>query len=93
MYIVSHEEHSEVDRTEWRKLLRPFSNVKTLRVGKGLFKDVSRFLELEDGEFPFELLPKLQELRYYGSSDTGGAFASFIDTRRNAGRPVTLVHW
>ena len=86
------EEHNEVDRTEWRKLLRPFRNVKTLRVGKGLFNDLSRCLELEDGEFPFELLPELQELRYFGSSDTGGAFTSFINTRRNAGRPVTLVH-
>ena len=88
----SSEEHNEVDRTEWRNLLRPFSNVKTLRVGEGLFKDLSRCLELEDGEFPLELLPELQELRYYGSSDTGGAFTSFIDTRRNAGRPVTLVY-
>jgi hypothetical protein len=91
VHSESSEEHNEVDRTEWRKLLRPFSNVKTLRVGKGLFKDLSRCLQLEDGEFPFELLPELQELRYYGSSDIGDAFTSFIDTRRNAGRPVTLV--
>jgi hypothetical protein len=28
----SSEEHNEVDRIEWRKLLRPFSNVKTLRI-------------------------------------------------------------
>ena len=89
----SSEEHNEIDRTEWRKLLRPFSNVKTLRVQKGLFKDLSHCLQLEDGEFPFELLPKLEELRYFGSSDTGDAFTSFIDTRRNAGRPVKLVHW
>ena len=87
----SSEEHNEVDRTEWRKLLRPFSNVKSLRVRRGLVKDLSRCLQLEDGEFPFELLPELQELRYSGSRDTDDAFTSFIDTRRNAGRPVTLV--
>ena len=91
VHSESSEEHNEVDRTEWRKLLRLFSNVKTLRVQNGLFEYLSRCLELEDGEFPFELLPELQELRYYGG-DTGDAFTSFIDTRRNTDRPVTLVH-
>jgi hypothetical protein len=69
MYIdESSEEHNEVDRTEWRKLLRPFSNVKTLRIEKGLVKDLSRCLELEDGEFPLELLPELQELSIMGAA-------------------------
>ena len=87
----SSEEHDSVDRTEWRKLLRPFSNVKTLRIQRGLVKDLSRCLELEDGEPPLDLLPELQELTYNGSSDIGDAFTSFIDGRRDAGRPVTLV--
>ena len=87
----SSEEHNNVDRTEWRKLLRPFSNVKTLRVHRGLVGDLSRCLELEDGELPLELLPELQEITFYGSGDTGDGLTSFIDTRRNAGRPVTLV--
>jgi hypothetical protein len=60
VHSSSSEEHDEVDRTEWRKLLRPFSNVKTLRIEKGLVKDLSRSLELEDGELPLELLPELQ---------------------------------
>ena len=89
----SSEEHNEVDRTEWRKLLRPFSNVKTLQVQRELFKDLSHCLQLEDGELPFELLPELQELTCIGSRNTDDAFSSFIDTRRNAGRPVTLVRW
>ena len=38
-----------------------------------------------------ELLPELQEFTYSGSDDIGDAFTSFIDARRNAGRPVTLV--
>ena len=87
----SSEEHSEVDRSEWRKLLRSFSNVKTLRVGNGLVKDVSRSLRLENGEDPLELLPELQSLTYSGIGDTD-AFTSFIDARQNAGHPVTLVH-
>ena len=87
----SSEEHNEVDRTEWRRLLRPFRNVKTFRIENGLVKDLSHCLQLDDGELPLELLPELQELTYSGSGDTGDAFTSFVDARRNAGHPVTLV--
>jgi hypothetical protein len=88
----STEEHNDVDRIEWRNLLRSFSNVKTLHVDDGLVEELSRCLRLEDGELPLELLPDLQELTYFGSRDTGDAFTSFIDARQNAGRPLTLVH-
>jgi hypothetical protein len=87
----SSEEHNEVDRTEWRKLLGPFRNVKTFRIENRLVKDLSLSLKLEGGELPLELLPELQELTYSGSGDTGDAFTSFVDARRNAGCPVTLV--
>ena len=33
--------HNEVDRTEWRKLLRSFTNLKTLWIGYGLVKELS----------------------------------------------------
>ena len=91
VHSQSSEEHNEVDRTEWRKLLSSFSNVKTLRILKGLAEELSRCLQLEDEEFPLELLPELQELTYSGSGDTGDAFTSFINARQNAGHPVTLV--
>ena len=91
VHSESSEEHNDVDHTEWRKLLRPFSNVKTLETEEELVKDLSRCLELEEGEPGLELLPKLEQLEYSGSGDTGDAFASFVDARRNAGRPVTLV--
>ena len=87
----SSEEHNDVDHTEWRKPLRPFSNVKTLRIEEWLVKDLSRCLELEDGELRLELLPELVRLEYFGSGDTGDTFTAFIDARRDAGRPVTLV--
>ena len=88
----SSEEHNEVDRIEWRKLLRSFRNVKTLHIAKGLVEEFSRCLQLEDGELPLELLPELQELRYSGSPNTRDPFTSFMDVRQNAGRPVTLVN-
>ena len=87
----SSEEHNEVDRTEWRKFLRLFRNVKTLWIANGLVEQLSHCLELEDGELPLELLPELQELTYSRNGDTGDAFTSFIDARQNAGRPVTVV--
>jgi len=48
-------------------------------------------LQLEDGESPMELLPKLNKLTYEASGDPGGAFTAFIDARRDAGHPVTLA--
>ena len=86
----SSEEHNEVDRIEWRRLLTSFSTVKTLRVEDGLVKELSRCL-LDDEEHSLELLPELQELTYSEMGDTGNAFTSFVDTRQNAGRHVTLV--
>ena len=73
---------------KWRAYVR--------RVGGGCqkrnpVKDLSHCLQLEDGELPLELLPELQELRTFGSGDTGDALTSFIDARRNTGRPVTLI--
>jgi hypothetical protein len=92
VHSQSSEEHNEVNRTEWRKLLRSFTNVKTLRIDAGLFKELSRCLPLEDGEDPLELLPELQELTYdSGSDNASDGFNSFIDARQNAGRPVTLI--
>ena len=88
----SSEEHNEVDRSEWHKLFGSFSKVKTLRVGDGLVKEVSRSLRLEDGDDPLELLPELQSLTYSGIGDTDDAFTSFINSRQNSGNPVILVH-
>jgi hypothetical protein len=87
----SSEEHNEVDRTKWRKLLSSFRNVKTLRIAKGLVEELTRCLESDDGELPLEVLPELQELTYSGSGDTSDVFTPLIDARQNAGRPLTLV--
>ncbi|KAI0276395.1 hypothetical protein BGY98DRAFT_1187837 [Russula aff. rugulosa BPL654] len=83
----SSEEHNEADRAEWRILLRSFSNAKSIRIDDGLVKELSRCLRVEDGEHPLELLPELQELTYSGSDNANDTFSSFIDARRNAGRP------
>jgi hypothetical protein len=87
----SSEEHDEVDRTEWRKFLRLFRNVKTLRIAEGLVEELSLCLQLEDGQLPLELLPELEELTYAGSGGIGDAFTSFVDARQNADRPITIT--
>ena len=83
--------NDEVDRTKWRELLRPFNNVKTLHVGSGLVKELSRIIRPVDGELVLELLPELQELAYFGSSDLGSVLMPFIDARQNTSHPVTLI--
>ena len=93
VHSQSSEEHNEVDRTEWRKLLRSFSNVKTLQIDDELVRELSRCLRLEDEEDPLEVLPELQKLTYLRSRNTNDAFTSFMNTRQNAGRPVTLSIW
>ena len=92
VHIQSPEDHNDVDRIEWRKLLRSFSNVKTLEVEDRLTEQLSRCLRLGDGELLLELLPELQELKYDGSRDASDAFTPLIDARQNAGRPVTLFY-
>ena len=93
IHSESSEEHNDVDRIEWRNLLRPFRKVRILRIegGPGLIEKFSRCLRLENGEDPLELLPELQELTYSGTRYAGDTFTSFIDARENAGHPVALV--
>ena len=80
-----------VDRTEWRRLLSSFVNVKTLFVDDLLVAELSHCLLSGDGELPLEMMPELQELVYSGIGN-GDAFNPFVDSRRNAGSHVTLVH-
>ena len=68
-----------------------FGNVKTFWIDNRLVEGHSRCLQLDDGELCLKLLPDLQELTYYGGGNTGDGFASFIDARENAGRPIALA--
>ncbi|KAF8490324.1 hypothetical protein F5888DRAFT_1638120 [Russula emetica] len=64
----SSKEHNEVDRTEWCKLLRSFSNVKTLSVDDGLVRELSCCLQLDDGELPRSFLPSCRSSHFQGLS-------------------------
>jgi hypothetical protein len=87
----SSERHNVVDRTQWRELLRPFNNVKTLYVQNELVGKISCSLRSGVGQPPEGLLPNLKELRYSGGSYALDAFAPFVDGRQAAGHSVNLI--
>ncbi|KAI0249391.1 hypothetical protein BJV78DRAFT_1155864 [Lactifluus subvellereus] len=87
----SSEWHNEVDRTRWRQLLRPFSNLKTLHVQNDLVGKLVPSLQTDDGELPLEFLPNLSEIGYSGGDDARDAFTPFIDGRQVAGHSVNLT--
>ena len=91
---ISLERTNEADRSQWRELLRSFSNLNVLHVPQELIPALSWSLGSEDenGESPMELLPELKELSYSGSHDDGDAFTRFIASRKNVGHPVALVY-
>jgi len=79
---------NQANRTLWRILLRSFDNVKNLRVQLSFVKELSPSSLFDNGELPMDILPRLKELTYSRSGNTGGAFRRFVYTRRNAGHPV-----
>ena len=86
----SSEWHNNVDRTQWRELLRPFTNAKTIHVQDDLVPMIFRSLPSDDGESPLELLPNLEEIGYSRESNIQDAFTGFLNERQVAGHPVSL---
>ena len=86
----SSESHNNVDRIQWRELLRPFTNAKAIHVQDDLVRKIFRSLPSDDGEPPLELLPNLEEVGYSGGSDAQDAFTTFLNERQEAGYPVSL---
>ena len=79
-----------IDRRQWRGLLRPFTNVKTIQVQDDLVGKLFHSLQSDDGEPPLELLPNLEEVGYSGESNARDAFTTFLNERQVAGHPVSL---
>ena len=65
--------------------------MKTLVVDDELVEQISRSLQLNDGESPTDLLPELQEL-LYNTRGPKNAFIPFLDARQEAGHPITVIH-
>jgi hypothetical protein len=78
-----------VDRTQWRELLRFFSNAKTLYVQDWIVFEMCP----DDDELPLRLLPNMRELGYseLKESDARASFTAFIDEREAADHPLNLT--
>jgi len=91
-YPISPTTNNRTDATEWRNLLRLFSNVKTLHIDDDFREQISGALVLDNGESPTDLFPELRVLKYTVIRVPNYTFHAFADARESTGRPVTLVH-
>jgi len=81
-------------KSEWRKLLRLFNQVRTLHVsGDEFIEGLCRSLQPHDGESAIELLPMLRVLSCPEGSHVGESCRSFLAIRQNADFPVTISHY
>jgi hypothetical protein len=89
----SYDEHhqsewiSNVDRSQWRELVRPFTNAKTIHIKGGLISKILPSLPSDDGE---PLLPNIEVVGYSGGSNAQDAFNTFFNERQASGHPVSL---
>jgi hypothetical protein len=87
----SSEWHNDVDQRQWRELLTPFANAKTIHVQDELVHNILHPLLLDDGVPPLELLPNLEEVGHDSvGPDARDARNAFVNARRVAGHPVSL---
>ncbi|KAI9435926.1 hypothetical protein H4582DRAFT_2161393 [Lactarius indigo] len=80
-----------VDSATWRELLGPFIGARELRICHALVWELSFALESDNAGLDPILLPGLQELiPQLEEEHANNAFASFVDSRQIAGRPVRM---
>lgn len=85
-------ENRATDGRTWYKLLKLFIRVKKLHVEGGLVRELSRALEVAGVGSEPAFLPDIQSILGNARSThvDCNPFASFINTRQAAGRPVHL---
>ena len=89
-YDTQSERRGNVNRVNWRTILRQFRNIKTLSIPNELIEELSLSLE-PDCEGYLALLPELQQIVVTeGFRKLGNEFDAFIVSRRIAGRPVNV---
>ena len=87
---VSSEWNNEANRTQWRELLGSFKKVKSFSMDGELIGQLSGALQVAEEESPIDLLPELQKLSYSAIGPSRNAFTQFTDSRKKAGRPLTV---
>ena len=92
-HLTPLEFNDEADPTQWCELFRIFDNTKALYMNQAFVRPLFRFLLPGGGGSPTDLFPELREVWYSTKDDSDGEFfAEFAYARRNAGRPVTIMH-
>ncbi|KAF8270496.1 hypothetical protein EI94DRAFT_775871 [Lactarius quietus] len=82
-------EDLEIDATTWHELLRSFIGVRNLHVSEGVLNELSRALQVNEVGLEPEFLHHLQTLEIDPPGQVSDhLFASFLNARRIAGRPV-----
>ena len=79
------------DYVQWRQLFGLFCNVNSLIVYDGPHGEISRSFQMKQGESGSELFPSLKQLSIHTSGKYHGAYAPFINARKNGSYPVRLV--
>jgi hypothetical protein len=82
----SSEHHNNIDQSQWRELLRPFVNVKTIRIQDDVISNVFHSLPYDD----VELLPNLEEVEYSEESDARDTLTTFLNEQQVVDHPVSL---
>jgi hypothetical protein len=81
----------DIESTQWRELLQPFTSVKVLDLAYGLVPLVAPALQDLTGDGVTEVLPMLQNLLFYRHDVSGPAekaIQQFIYARQRSGRTV-----
>jgi hypothetical protein len=78
---------NNVNRRQWRELVRPFTNVKIIHMKDGLVSKILRSLRSDDGE---PLLPNIEEVGYSGASESRDAITTFFNEREVSSHLVSL---
>ena len=86
----------EAENTQWLDLLRPFTGLKDLHLGKGFVLRIALALQELPGERVTEALPALQNLFIEGLELSGPiqeALGQFVAARQLSGLPVVIHSW
>ncbi|KAI0263611.1 hypothetical protein BC834DRAFT_304452 [Gloeopeniophorella convolvens] len=79
---------------DWQDLLRPFRNVKTLRVYPALCHELSRSLMSGGTEASLELLPELQTLELWEWVEDERAMSTdLVEAPARVKRPIAIQQW
>jgi hypothetical protein len=86
----------DTEDTQWVEILRPFTAVKNLFIGKEFARCIAPAMQELEGERVTDLLPALKSIWLDELETTGGtqnAIKQFVAARQLFGHPVAVSYW